>query len=98
MSERYPAITRACIEISYDNGGVNRTRSEKQVRRELSAFLDRWPPGSEHLSAIEAWLAKQSKEAISTICCGEYSEQQTALKDAPPFTDQLLNNYFDEVC
>lgn len=95
---KYPAITKACLEISYDNGGVNRDRSEKKVLREMAAFLDRWPQGPEHLAPIEAWLAQRADAEIETICCGEHTEMQALLKDAPPFTGQLLADYFEQVC
>lgn len=95
---RYPGIARAALEIALDNGGINRFRSERKQRRELSNFLERQP--QEILPAIDAWLGGLSQEDLQEFCCGGLGEPERELvaKDAPPFTDQLLNDYFDEVC
>lgn len=97
MSEaRFPGIARAAFEIAIDNGGINRFRSLKKQQRELAEFLERQP--QEILPAIDAWLSSLSDDDLSTVCCGEHSEMEAALVSAPPFTSQLLNDYFDEVC
>jgi hypothetical protein len=93
---RFPGISRAALEIALDNGGINRFRPPKQQQRELSKFLERQP--QEILPAIDAWLASLSDDDLSTACCGEHSEMEAILLTAPPFTDQLLSDYFDEVC
>ncbi len=97
-ADRYPGISRACLEIALDNGGINRGRPLKQQQRELARFLERQP--QEILPAIDAWLSGLSDDDLSTVCCGGQDEPETqALRaKAPPFTDQLLNDYFDEVC
>lgn len=95
-SDRYPGIKRAALEIAYDNGGIHRDRSEKQMLRELSNFLDRQP--EELLSAIDVWLARLSAECLEIVCAGEQFEADAVLRDAPPFTLTLLNDYFNEVC
>ena len=90
-------VYRACMLISRSNGGVNRTRSEKQVLHETRRFLDLLPYRDE-LPAIDAWLGKLTPEQFETVCDGEQSEADAILHDAPPFTDTLLNDYFEEVC
>ncbi|TIM13840.1 MAG: hypothetical protein E5Y67_15275 [Mesorhizobium sp.] len=93
---KYPGIKRAALEIAYDNGGINRMRSEKTMLGELARFLERQP--EEILPAIDAWLSALSGDDLQTVCAGEQSEVEVLLRGAPPFTDSLLNDYFDEVC
>lgn len=92
----YPGILRAALEISLDNGGINRSRAEPQMRKELAQFLAHQP--SDILPAIDKWLAALSDNDLETVCCGEQSEMAAVMQDAPPFTDKLLNDYFEEVC
>jgi hypothetical protein len=92
----FPGITKAALEIAYDNGGINRDRSEKKMLGELERWLAKQP--AEILPDIDAWLSSLSKDDLITVCAGEESEQQAILQNAPPFTDKLLNDYFGEVC
>lgn len=95
---RYPGIARAALEIALDNGGINRFRSEKQQRREMAEFLERQP--QEILPAIDAWLSGLSDAELQEFCSGGEGEpeRERIAASAPPFTGQLLNDYFDEVC
>lgn len=95
---QFPGIKRACLEIALDNGGINRGRSQKQQAREMRRWLERQP--QEILPVIDVWFSSLSDEDLSTACCGGQDEPETQalLATAPPFTDQLLNDYFDEVC
>lgn len=93
---QYLGIERACVEIAYDNGGVNRLRTEDQMRKECREFLSRSDFGN--LPEIDEWLNSKSDEFLREICSGEQSEIENRMKDAPPFTDSLLNQYFTEVC
>jgi len=95
-TEQYPGLARATLLIALDNGGINRGRSVEKQRRDVARFLAKRP--SELLEPIDAWLSQQTDEQMETICCGEHTEVQAALAGAPPFTDDLLNEYFDEVC
>ncbi|QFT69586.1 hypothetical protein FIU93_22565 [Labrenzia sp. THAF35] len=96
MKCRFPGIEKACVEIAYDNGGINRMRSEKKMRQECRAFLERADNG--YLTEIDAWLAAQSVEDLRIIAGGEETEIADLMKAAPPFTNALLNQYFNEVC
>ena len=93
----FPGIARAALEIALDNGGINRFRSEKMLRNELAEFLERQP--QEILPAIDAWLSGLSEDDLRNFCSGGEGEPERELvaASAPPFTDQLLNDYFDEV-
>ena len=92
----FKGIKRAALEIAYDNGGINIYRSERKMVGELERFLAKQP--IEILPAIDSWLAGLSNEELSNVCCGEHTEMQAAMAFAPPFTDQLLNDYFEQVC
>lgn len=89
----YPNIEKACLEISYDNGGVNRYRPEAQVRKEMTDFLAS-RHYSFHFREIDNWLGGLSKDALITVCAGEETEQNAILSTAPPFTSTLLEQYF----
>ena len=93
----YPHIEKACLLIAIDNGGINRNRAVKQQRRDYAKWISR-QDGPLH--EIDAWLGALSDEDLETACIGGQDEPETiAVKStAPPFTDDLLNSYFDEVC
>ncbi len=92
----YPGITKAALVIAYDNGGINCFRSEEQMRRELVQFLARWP--DDMLGLIDAWLAAQTDDDLDTICCGEHEAMNALMANAPPGANDLLDNYFEQVC
>lgn len=94
----WPNIYRACLEIALDNGGINRFRTSDAQEVEFEQWIARQP--HEPLPAIEAWLGTLSDEQISTVACGcqDDDEPKALLALAPPFTDDLLTRYFDEVC
>jgi len=96
MRAPYPGIRRATLLIALDNGGINRDRCEKQQGRDLDRFLQRQP--HDILPAIDRWLASLPTDDLETVCAGEHGEAQMLLATAPPFTESLLNDYFDEVC
>jgi hypothetical protein len=89
-------IRKACLLISYSNGGVNRDRSEARVLREMQHFIDSRPYNSE-LKAIDAWLGTLTPDQLETVCDGEQTEAEAITKVAPAFTETLLNEWFD-VC
>ncbi len=94
----FPGIARAALEIALDNGGINRFRSQKQQKREFAKWLAKQPP--EVLAPIDAWLSSLSDEQLILVCSGGQDEPETvvAKADAPPFLDDVLNSYFEEVC
>lgn len=89
-------IRRACLLISYSNGGVNLNRSETRVLRELQHFIDSRPYADE-LKPINAWLGTLTEHQFETVCDGDQDEAEAITKDAPPFTETLLEEWFD-VC
>jgi len=90
-------IRRACLLISRSNGGINRGRSQERVLREMQRFLD-MRPYRDDLPAIDSWLATLTPEQFETVCDGEMSEMDAILVNSPPWTNTLLNDYFEEVC
>ncbi len=91
------SIRKACLLISYSNGGVNRDRSEARVLREMQHFIDTRPYNGE-LKAIDAWLGTLTADQLETVCDGEQSEMDAIMKGAPAFTETLLHDYFEDVC
>lgn len=97
LDARFPNITKACWEITLDNGGLHRDRPEARIHKARAAFLMA-RPYYDLLPEIDRWLGDLSPEDFETVCIGEASEAEALLAPAPPFTETLLNEYFDEVC
>ena len=95
-NDHYPGIARAALQIALDNGGIHRGRSVDQMKKELHRWLAGQP--EEEIQPIDAWLSSLSDEDLSTVCCGERSDVEEVLSAAPPFTDDFLDRYFNEVC
>jgi len=89
-------IRKACLLISYSNGGINRDRSELKVLRELQHFIDSRPYADE-MKPIDAWLGTLTESQFEAVCDGDQDEAETITKNAPPFTEAILNEWFD-VC
>lgn len=95
LTTPYPNIAAACLLIALDNGGINRARSVDKWAGDFNRFI-----GSRDglLPETDAWLKGLSEDDFETACCGEHSEMEAILATAPPFTGDLLNDYFDQVC
>ena len=93
----YLGLMKYAKETAYDNGGINRARSEKQMEREANRFFDR-VSGEYDLGAIDAWILSLSDDDLHEVCCGEETDQQRILEPSPPFTWKFMCQYFDEVC
>ena len=94
---RYQCILRATRCIALDNGGIYRGRSVEQQQKEALAWIERQP--SDLMEVIDAWLLTLSDEDLELICCDTQDDRaQALLAGAPPFIDDTLNSYFDEVC
>jgi hypothetical protein len=91
-------IEKAHLEIAYDNGGINRDRSEKNATRELRRFLPTLPYDRDQMTAIDAWLGSLTPDQLETLCAGEQSEQDEIYASAPPFTESVIVAIFDHVC
>lgn len=104
---QFPGIIKATLSLAYDNGGINRERSERECLRDLSANLrERWLSARHAglrttqyvaLKAIDSWLNNLSEESLDTACNGEESEVATMLSSAPHGTTELLNDIFENV-
>lgn len=98
IGKAYAGIRKACFLIALDNGGINRERSAAKQGREF----DRWIAEQDYpnLSEIDGWLDAHTEEELEIVCCGGTGESEVeAIRAmAPAFMDDLLNNYFDEVC
>jgi hypothetical protein len=98
----YPGIERAALEIAYCNGGVNRDRTEQDVREEFRLFLGLFIQINPTytlavLEAIDAWLKGLSDEDLNDLCDGELEATPRIFPGIPPLTDGLLNEIFDKV-
>lgn len=97
----YPNIARACQLIALDNGGINRARGAfEQVRQCERWTEDRAQFRFPNIDELDAWLATLTDEQLDSVCCGGEGESDkvAAMAGAPPFADELLTTYFEEVC
>jgi hypothetical protein len=93
---KFPGIYRAAREIAYDNGGIHRDRSEQQQFEEYEVWLAKQDPLK--LGLIDSWLMSLTDFQLNVVCTDGEGEGALILKTAPAGTDELLNDYFDEVC
>jgi hypothetical protein len=104
----FPGITKAALSIAYDNGGINRFRSEADCLHELAEYIDREWLSADHtglrtilwanLINMDRWIDELSDEQLETVCNGEETEVKAAMIAAPYGTDELLNGIFENVC
>lgn len=92
----YPNITKATLEISYDNNGIRRDRTEGDVKKLLGEFLSAQAIAHD-LPAIEAWLGGLSEDDLLTFCTGEHSDINTVAAGAPGGCRELFDDIFEEV-
>ncbi len=97
-ADRFPGIWRACFAITIDNGGLHRDRSERRVKEEFEVWLPQIEDTGVDLAVIDSWLAALSEDDLGTVTAGEMKEMKEKMNSAPPGTEKLLNDYFDEVC
>ncbi len=106
-SRGFPGITKAALSLAYDNGGINRERSEEDCLRELGEYLGEHWLRADHaglrtllfcsLIGMDRWLSTLSDEELGTACNGEEREAHEVLSRAPLGTDELLNGIFENV-
>lgn len=94
---KFSGITKAALEISYDNGGIHRYRSERSMRQRLSRFIAAYPLDRSALSAIDSWLLSLPDAEFEIVCIGAEHEAEAITMAAPPFTNQILNDIFEMV-
>jgi hypothetical protein len=94
----FPGIAKAVRLIALDNGGINRFRTTDLQEAEFEAWLAKQP--NDPLPAIDAWLLSLTDDELETVCigCSDEADTKALIAQAPPFTDDLLARYFDEVC
>lgn len=93
----FPGIRRAAQLIALDNGGINRERSAQQQDRDFNRWIETQPLMM--LGDIDKWLSDLTDDEMDLVCCASGEPESAALMaSAPPFTDDLLIRYFEEVC
>ena len=94
----YQGIARACLLIALDNGGINRSRSVDKWRRDYTRWIER--QDGPWLESIDAWLLGLSTTDLDLACNGGSGEPdvEAVRSKAPPFTEDILDGYFDMVC
>lgn len=102
---KYPGIERATIEMAYDNGCINRDRSEESLVLDLVSWMR--DVETEHgmrpetLQACDEWLTSLSVGELRLLCAGDESEQAVILAKVPAVqavpVELLLTWIFEEV-
>lgn len=96
ITEEYPNIYRAGLEISYDNGGINRDRSENDFCKDLQKFIDNYPR-KELLPSFDLFLGSLTKEELITLCAGDQDEARDIMIECSCDIGSLLNEIFEKV-
>lgn len=95
----YPCITKAMLEMAYDNGAVNREQGERMLKRKLNAWLVDQDHGN--LARIELFLLSLTAEELGDLCSGDEEAQYAVLAKADKATGEateaILTAIFDEV-
>ncbi len=78
--DEYPGIKRWALVIAYDNGMINRTRSEEAWLENLFETLMLLP---EEATSLDAWLQTLGEADMETLGAGEY-EDLLAIQDKYP--------------
>lgn len=91
----FPMITYAALEMAYDNGGINRQRSEADLMNDLDSYL-RYKSEWKYVM-INIWLMLLTHEELLIVSCGGLDEMQRLMRCAPFGADELLNQLFEEV-
>lgn len=94
---RYPNLTKAVVEMAYDNGAVNRDRTEENLLQRLDDYLGQTGHDHARLAEMDDWFAGLTNRQISVAVAGEESEMQALLATAPWDTGVFLDGVFDEV-
>lgn len=97
MKDR-PGIERAALQIALDNGGIFRDRPTWVWREEFREWLSkRTEP---NLDEIDAWLSSLTDDLLDTFAtgCEEDSRFEELQKASPKGANELLDDYFNEVC
>jgi len=100
----YPGIEFATKEMAYDNGCINRDRSEEDLIRGLYNWLRDVDPetfNATTLQMIDVWLSSLAEKDMHLLCAGEEGEQHDVLMCAPvgirEYANLLLTLIFEEV-
>lgn len=91
--KHHPNIYKASAHMARSNGGINRFRTEDDFKDALAKVMMHSP---HDLDAIDQWLSTRTDAQIETLVDGEQSEMQRELEGAPPGTDMLLNDIFED--
>jgi hypothetical protein len=96
---RFPHLAKACLEMSYDNGGIHRYRNEDVAKEEYRQVLGADGVYEEDLKIIDDFIATLTEDEVMTLVAGEETEMQAIVArcSIPEKLDGLLNDIF-EVC
>lgn len=90
-------IEKAAKSMAYDNGAINRTRTEEEAMGEASKAVEGLGVDSKELDELDAWLLSLSEGDLSVMCAGTDDEIHLIMKReaAPDCTDRVLNAIFE---
>ena len=92
MKTKYPNVAKAFLVMALDNGGINAARSMRQWQSEVENFMSKID--TQVLITSEQYLSHLSAEKFEDVAIGAWSENS----DTPECVDEILCEYFNEVC
>jgi hypothetical protein len=101
--QSYPNLKRVALELAYDNGMINRCCSEELWLSSIEPIIGAEGVYHEDLVAWDAWLGTLTDEEIQTVACGETSDMEKIMANAPESVSSndeaslngLLNDIFE---
>lgn len=74
--DQYPNIRRAYLEMSYDNGGINVTRTEEDAITDSQPVMSTIAGNvsADDLQRLDAWIGTLSDDQVQTLIAGEETE------------------------
>lgn len=81
LIRKYPALTKAALEVAYDNGMVHRDCTEGQFLERQDSVLS--SVDASDLSRLEHWLSGLSEEDMSVLCTGDQDDAEIVMQSCP---------------
>jgi len=91
--DKFPILQLALFEMAYDNGAINRERTEESVIESGIASLVGY--SDEDLAEVSAELSTLTLEELGTVCTGDQDDPVCKARSAK--LNDVLNALFESL-
>jgi hypothetical protein len=93
-----PTVRAAVLKIAYDNGCINREKSETELLHDCELSLLFGICDRPMLERVESFLSSLTPEEFETVCIGEETECKKIIESKKAQeTEKLLNHFFESM-